>query len=464
MRRKAIHKSINKMPRPVQRMLKGAAQLLPNRLLYGRRYLEAREFLRESQWWSTADLRNYQEDKLRELIRHAYENVPYYRDLFNDRGLRPDDVRTVEDLKKLPFLTKDKIRENYDRLKAQNIPESDRVVSHTSGSTGQPFEFEETADATSLERAFMNRVFSAHDTDVYHDKTVWLRSYSPDQGDPIYRYDPHVASLYLSPFHISRERIPEYVRHINDYGADTLVGYPSSIYIFATLLEKTDYQLQHVRAVHTGSEQLIDEWRDRIESVLGVPVYDHYGMAEKVGLFHQCPESSAYHENLEYGVVEIADPQNGTGEVVGTSLFNYAMPLIRYRMGDRATLHRGDTACPCGRGLPLTIETFEGRTDDLLQTPDGRILPGVNFYTLMYSVEGVDMFKIVQDVVNEVNVRVVVGNEFSAEQRQQLTAGLRNRLGEEISINLRVVNSIERDESTGKIRCIESNIDDENEH
>jgi phenylacetate-CoA ligase len=134
------------------------------------------------------------------------------------------------------------------------------------------------------------------------------------------------------------------------------------------------------------------------------------------------------------------------------------MPLIRYRMGDRATLNRDSISCACGRGLPLTIESFEGRADDLLHTPDGRILPGVNFYTLMYSVDGIDMFKIEQSEVDRVNVQIMAGEEFGSDQHRHLTNGLRNRLGYEVDIQVSIVDAIERDESTGKIRCIESSV------
>lgn len=437
-------------------IIKQTVSYMPKRYVIGKKYSNIRSFLNDSQWWSEDQLREYQEDRLQELIEHAYQNVPYYRDLFDKQGLSPSDIQTVDDLSKLPRLTKDDIRQNYERLQAQNVDNA--IINHTSGSTGEPFTFKESSDIEQVERAFINRAFNAHETDLYHEKTVWLRSYSPDEAEPIYKYEPHLGILFLSPFHLSPDRLNEYVELINSFGASTLVGYPSSVYIFATLLKDSDLSLSHIKTVHTGSENFLPKWRDRVESILGVPAKDHYGMAEKVGLFHQCSESYKYHENLEYGVVEIVDRDDGTGQIVGTSLWNYAMPLIRYEMGDKATINKGSTTCDCGRGLPLTVEQFEGRTDDILRTPDGRLLPAVNFYTLMYDIEGVEMFKLVQTAVDHVEVRLVVSDSYDKANEAELRSGLNQRVGDNVDIQIQYTDIIERDPDSGKIRCVESRI------
>jgi phenylacetate-CoA ligase len=218
--------------------------------------------------------------------------------------------------------------------------------------------------------------------------------------------------------------------------------------------------LSSIDVVHTGSENLLQSWRERIESVLGVPVKDHYGMAERVGLFHQCSESDAYHENPEYGVVELLETDYGRSrEVVGTCLWNYAMPLIRYRMGDKASINENNHTCSCGRGLPLRVGKFEGRDDDILRTPDGRMLPGVNFYTLMHQIDGVEIFRIVQRAIDEINIDLVVSQEFDEDCERELHSGLRKRIGEEVTITIEYTDMIERDEQSGKIRCIESELE-----
>ena len=175
---------------------------------------------------------------------------------------------------------------------------------------------------------------------------------------------------------------------INGCRARVLVGYPSSLFILATLLEGSGLGLTHVRVAHAASEQMLPHWKQKIETVLGIPVKAHYGMIEKVSMFFQCDGSNCYHESLEYGVTEFVNQENGAGQVVGTGFLNYAMPFIRYQTNDTARINTGETQCKCGRGLPLSVEDFEGRADDILVTSDGRYLPGVNFYTMMYKTPG----------------------------------------------------------------------------
>ncbi|MFC1977598.1 phenylacetate--CoA ligase family protein [Chloroflexota bacterium] len=456
MKRKKVQEWVNSLPYPVRQIIKYASAALPPRLVHGRVFLETCRFLRDSQWWSRERLAEYQVGRLRDLLRHAYENVPYYRRVFDERGLRPEDIQDVDDLKKLPYLTKEIIRENYHDLRARNI--SRTIKTHTSGSSGEPFVFEEPSHADQVERAFIVRAFGAHNSRLFFEKSAWLRSYVPKSNAPLHRHDPHLRILYLSAYNLSPETLPEYVRLIDSYGAKLLVGYPSSLYVFSMLLEGSGMHLDHLEVAHTGSEELPAPWRERIETVLNIPVKDHYGMSEKVALFHQCCESNLYHENLEYAVVEVVDMEDSVGEVVGTSLWNYAMPLIRYRMADLAKVHTGEQVCSCGRGLPLTMVGFEGRSDDIIITPERRFIPPVNFYTLMHRMEKVKMFQIIQHSVDRIEVKIVPSDDLDEHSMALLERGLRERLGRDICIDICQVRQIERNRDTGKMRCIESRV------
>ena len=189
--------------------------------------------------------------------------------------------------------------------------------------------------------------------------------------------------------------------------------------------------------------------------MLRIPVKCHYGMIEKVAMFFQCGSSDCYHESMEYGVTEFIDGPNGVPEVVGTGFLNYAMPLIRYKPNDCVKLNVSNQQCKCGRGLPLTVEDFEGRSDDILVTPNGRLLPGVNFYTMMYKIEGVQMFQIIQHSPDAIEVKVVPSVSFNETSMASLREGLCNRIGN-VGIDIKLMNEIERSKTTGKIRCIVS--------
>jgi len=235
-----------------------------------------------------------------------------------------------------------------------------------------------------------------------------------------------------------------------------LVAYPSSAYILAMLLESSGLHLKNIRVVHVASEKMPQEWVEYIKQVMEVPVYAHYGMIERVSMGFQCPESEGcYHENLEYGVTEyIHNPMTNSVDVVATGFINWAMPFIRYRVGDCAILNEGDQLCSCGRGLPLRVVDYEGRSDDILVSPDGVYIPPVNFYTMMYKIGGVGMFQIRQVDPYSVVVQVVPTDVARSDLLDELHVGLQERLGVGFTISIEIVEEIVRSQQTGKIRCV----------
>ena len=447
-----VLKFVKRMPKPLQRL---SYKVIPFSIRYGAEYRDTYSFITKSQWWDTEKLRLHQLKELTKLLEHAYENVPYYREIFDQRSLKPKDIRSISDMQKLPILTRDIIRSRYSDLTARNALKSRIVNFSTSGSTGNRLTFSGTESMYKKEAAFVTRSFNAHGSKLYREKSVWLRRYVPEDNQPVFMHDYELNRLYLSAYHLSPATVKQYVDIINSYGAKLLVGYPSSLYILALLLEESGLRLNNIRKAHAASEKMLREWKQKIETVLKIPVKCHYGMIEKVAMFFQCGSSDCYHESMEYGVTEFIDGHNGVPEVIGTGFLNYAMPLIRYKPNDCAKLNVSNRQCKCGRGLPLTVEDFEGRSDDILVTPDGRLLPGVNFYTMMYKIEGVQMFQIVQHSPGAIEVKVVPSVSFNDASMASLREGLCNRIGN-VGIDIKLMDEIERSKTTGKIRCIVS--------
>ena len=449
----AVSRLARKMPGPLRRLYYAS---VPFSVRYGSEFRETSKFLSRSQWWGRQELEAHQLEQLGRLLEHAYTNVPYYQKVFNERGLKPRDIQSLADLSKLPILTRDIIWENFDGLIATNVQREGLKKFSTSGSTGNRLTFLGEDILYKAEAAYVARAFSAHGSKLNDEMSIWLRRYVPDDGGSIFKHDLELRRLYLSAYHLSLNRLKEYVDLINGCQARVLVGYPSSLYILASLLEGSGLRLTNVRVAHAASEQMLAHWRQKIETVLGIPVKAHYGMIEKVSMFFQCDCSDFYHESLEYGVTEFVNPEHGVGQVVGTGFLNYAMPFIRYQMNDTARVNAGETKCKCGRGLPLSVEDFEGRADDILVTSDGRYLPGVNFYTMMYKTPGVKMFQIMQQAPDSVEVLVVPSDTFDDTSMQLLRKGLTDRLGS-VTLEIKLVNDIERSRQTGKIRCIINN-------
>ena len=425
---------------------------LPFSWRYGREYRQILGWLRRSQWWDEERLRAMQAEQLGRLVAHAYENVPYYRRAFELRKLTPADIQRPEDLAFLPVLTREDVRANLDRLvdrtRATRAGIAGVVAFKTSGSTGAPLRFWGTEDMYKAEAAHVTRAFEAHGARLYREKTIWLRRYVPPEGGPLFYHDPELRRLYLSAYHLNRETVGQYVDWMRDYGAGVLVGYPSSVYLFARLLGETGLEAPRFRSAHVASEQVLPHWQETAERILCCPVRAHYGMMEKVSLHFQC-EAGAYHEALEYGVTEIVD-----GKVIATGFMNGLMPFIRYDTGDRATPNTGSRVCACGRGLPVTVAAFDGRQDDILLRADGGGVPGVNFYTMMYRVPGVAMFQIVQEARDHVTVRVVPGPAYTPESTASIVRGMGERLGAGMAVRVDLVDEIERSATTGKIRCV----------
>jgi len=418
-------------------------------------FLKWYNFLQESQWWSREKLEEYQMRQLSKLLHHAYENVPYYRRVFDERGLKPKDIQDFKDLRKLPILTKEIIRKNFNQLIARNIKRRDLVESHTSGSTGAPFKFLELISSAKIEAAFIYRIYNSWGYN-FGEKTIMLRSYVPQNREPLVRFNRSYNILYFSSYHLTKENVIKYVELMNNFGARILIGYPSSVYILALFLKKTGLKLPHIQRVHVASEKLLKTQAELIENVLGIKPTEHYGLAEKVVLLHRCGCSPYFHENMEYGIFETENITFNRGTVVGTSLFNYAFPLIRYKPNDIAILNTNNTPqkCPCGRGLPLTVKEIEGREDDIIITPEGAMLPGVNFYTMFYKLKEIEMFELIQENIDSLTVNIVPSKHFNRKTYDNLIKGLKERVGSGMKININKVNEIKRDLRSGKVKCI----------
>ena len=398
----------------------------------------------------TAELLEEQRLALLDLIRHASTNVPYYRRYFQDNGLTLKDFESVEDLRKLPILNKEIISGNTadfldDRLDPKQLAEF-----KTSGSTGVKFIFKGTDSMLKKEAAFVTRAYQAHGSKLYEDWSIWIRRYVPEgPGAPLFKADYELRRVYMSAYHLNNRSVHDYVKLINSFKYETISTYPSTAYALACLLEEENLSIPYVKSIHLASEMLADEWAERIRAVLpGVKVKAHYGQMEKCSFFHQA-DSDFYVDDLEYGVTEFVE-SDGQAKVIGTGFLNRAMPFIRYDIGDRVEV----LDAPINeRGLPSRVKRFIGRSDDIIITPEGNRLPGVNFYTMMYKIPGIKMFQIIQEDFDNITVKIVPNSEWSEKMAETTRKKLSERLGS-MKIHIEECSEIARSTRTGKIRCI----------
>ena len=317
----------------------------PDFVLYSAVFWDTYNFLQESQWWDRKKLEQYQIGQLRKLLHHAYENIPYYHKIFKERNLRPEDIKHIEDLTKIPSLDKDTFKSHFSEMVSENVKTRTVPLSHTSGTTGKPLQFYQSYSENIVEWAFICHQWSRVG---YRpgERRVELRGPPIDKKTPII-YRPLDGVLRLSPIIGNRNVAERYLDRMKSFGARFLHGYPSAIAAFASVIRKYGLKVSFkLEAVLLASETVYDWERDLIEEIFNCRTFAHYGLAEHVVLAAECEKSSSYHCVPQYGVTEV-DPE--THEILGTGFLNYINPIIRYRTTD-VSLSPLSLGCEsCGR-------------------------------------------------------------------------------------------------------------------
>lgn len=349
---------------------------LPLRIRYGGTLNLARHFLEASQWWSHEQHRAYQLQEMKKLLDHAYKHVPYYRRTWQQAGIAPADIRSLEDVQHLPFLTKEQVREHKEELVAENYRHK-LLPFNTGGSTGQPLEFYwEHGRTRSLERAFMWRQWKWAGFE-YGQRTAVLRGQTVAEN---IHFDPIDNHLFLSGFDLTASAARHYLDVLRNFRPISLQAYPATATVLANYMKQAnELPPDSLRVVLCGSENLYPAQRALLEEVFRCRVYSWYGLGESVCLAGGCEQSDAYHVYTEYGYTELIDNEGNPlpwregarGELVATGFNNWAMPLIRYRTADVAIV--GPDHCSCGRNYPL-LSRIEGRKQEYIVAGDGRLV------------------------------------------------------------------------------------------
>lgn len=426
------------------------------------RYLAEYE---RDQWRPLEELKAIQWAKTVSLLQFSYEHVPYYRDRWDAAGIHWQDIKSMEDFARLPLLTKDDIRNNYDRLIAR--PFMGRTIrKKTGGSTGQPLVFEYTKESNQRRQAVMMRDYAwAGARPGRRTAYVWGSDIGKVPMAKRIKSELHNRLLrrkMLDSFLLSGGNIDEYLNAIDRYRPDVLVGYVSPLHLLARHRLKRGGPRWQPKTIITGAERLLDFQRHDLEQAFGCKVFNTYGCREFMSIAAECSEHCGLHINMDHLVVELLDPHDQparTGQVVITDLHNYGMPFIRYVNGDLANELTG--TCTCGRQLPR-LGSVEGRMLDVIRTQDGRMLAGEFFPHLMKDIPGVEKFQVVQKSLQGLTINIVKGEAFSREAMQILNIEIRKVLGTDIDIQYKFVATIPLT-SSGKLRVTISELSETTE-
>lgn len=352
---------------------------IPDSIKFGKIYKDYLKLLDESQWWSEKKIEEYQWTKLEQLLNHAYENVPYYRDAFNAKGIMPKDIKDFSDFKeKVPILTKDIIRENLKFMIAINYPRSKGLYVTTGGSSGIPLGlYYQKGVSRPKEFAFVTAMWKRVGYKP-GDKLAVLRGHLIKNGNKnkFFEYEPIRNRLILSSFHMLEENLPLYIEEIIKFKPLFIHAYPSSLTILANYVKNKNIKgLPGLKGVLIGSETILPWQISLFNEVFKCRVFFWYGLTEMCALASICECSDYYHIFPEYSYVELVDTQLYNGEIIeeiiGTTFDNYFMPLIRYKTMDYAV--SVDLKCKCGRNHKL-LSKILGRSQDFFIDSKGNLI------------------------------------------------------------------------------------------
>jgi len=418
--------------------------------------------IRKAERLKPSEMAELQNRKLRAIVKHAYENVPYYHKLFNSVELKPEDIKTKEDLVKIPITTK-KILQKIpitERI-ARGVDISKCIKGRTSGSTGEPLDVLFGCKELSHRIAMQTRVYGLN----FADKKVSIleRDPTPSQGSPAMIFGKvkkclNSVGLWRRYYFSLFEEPQELVSKLLEIKPDIIETYPSILKLMARFMKEKNIHGIAPKLIFTEAELLNKEDKKQIEAVFGSKITDLYGIVEFGILAWECDRHQGYHINSDIILVEaIKDNQQvygEEGEVICSDLTNYAMPFIRYAVGDRVILSK--EKCNCGRNFPL-IKLMEGRSNDFIILPSGKIVSPLLLGVDLEKIEGISQYKLVQESVDIFNVQIVSGQNFEETTIEEFENVLRKILGGDIKININIVDEIPREKS-GKIRPITSKV------
>lgn len=421
---------------------------------YGKAFWKYLSEYEERNTWPYEKLCEFRDRRLSRMIKHCYATVPYYTKLFDEGGVSPERIKHLDDLKILPVLTKEIINKQPDRFLSTAYPMEHMIKQHTSGTTGAGLVFKTTQKAICEQWAVWWRYRKKLGIDYGTLCALFGgRSVVPVNRTtpPFYRINKPCEQVYFSAYHMNNNNMPHYIDALEKYKPIWIHGYPSSISFLAQYMIENDVKLSYdVQWITTGAENLHENQKNAIQKAFGIYPYQHYGMTEGVANISE----NIHHKYMideDYAAVEFLRNESiDTYRIVGTSLTNYAMPLLRYEVGDNAVLEVDDSR---------SVLTIDGRKEDYLVLSNGVTIGRLDhIFKDMVNVKEAQIF---QDIDGKITFYVVRGKNYKVEDENRLHKEIKERIGSE-PYQISYKDKIARTKS-GKIRFVISERTDKSE-
>ncbi len=425
-------------PQPVKSLAGRVYRSIPASLRYGAASTRFQNEAREVETWDTETTRRYQVAALRDSL-IAASAAPFYAERFADCGVDPMKFESLEQLSDYPLLSKDELIRHRDQIVTGDV--SQRLAMSTGGSSGVPVSF------------FLQKGISRPKEQAYLDAT-WARlGYRCDDRVAVIRggvtssradgaisyHDAARDWLVLSSYHLTAERLPEYVAALNRFRPKHLLAYPSTALMLMHLGAKLDFSLTSMLC---SSERLSAESQRQLEAYFNVPVMHWYGHSERVVLAAQRKESTDLHFWPTYGFVEFGEPDaEGNREIIGTSFHNHVMPFVRYRTGDLAKITNGAVSEVVGRDYEFLVSSTGRRIS----------LTAINMHDSLF--EGLLAVQFHQHQPGVAECLLLPGPSWTKDREPAIHSGLIKKLGDDFTLTLRATDRMEQT-SAGKHRWL----------
>ncbi len=426
-------------------------------VMLGLRFYPAIRSISRMPFASRDSIEAYQLSRIKELVTFAYANVPFYRNKYDEAGIRPGDIKTFHDFKRLPTVTKKEIVENYPHnILASGTDLGRCIISRSSGSSGAIVNvvYETGALVEYILAGF--RIYSmVMDYKPWHKQVYIYTSPYPIKG---------ILGAYRLYFIPTVNDIDDTIAELRRTRPDLLVCYPSHLRQLSHSISHEDLKLIKPLAISVNSEMSTQGERDELAGFFGCGVYDEYSTEELTRVAAQC-KTKNYHIFEDINYIEIlnergTDAEDGeVGEIVGTNLHNFTMPFIRYKQSDMASISSG--TCSCGRNFKL-LSGLKGRKNDEFILPGGETLSSGFLLDASYSLilgfeNAIKDYCIIQESVDSIVMEVIAGNGYSEEKRVRMENALRKIIGEKVVVKFTRVEELYKTKS-GKQNPIISKI------
>lgn len=407
--------------------------------------------------WSSSEIKDWQNEKLKNLISHIYHHTVYYKEMFNKYRLKPSDIKDISDLQKLPVMTKEDIINNSEKLIPDNLNNFRYKNVATGGSTGVPLKYR--IDMQSYSYATATRYHHWENNGYnFGDRLAVLggRSIIPDyensRSHNIYHYFIHKYSL--NGINMSDQVCDRYLDFFIKKKIKYIYGYASAIYLLASRAEKRGIEFPDLDVCFTTGEMNPDEYREKIISVFNCKLIDIYGAMDG-GISTYELNTGAYYVGYN-SIVEIENQANGSnsGNILITDLFNYTSPFIRYQIGDQVALFQDNELRNKYNGQ--IISKVWGRDLDIIRLENGHVLTGIGF-TGYFRTLNVRAFRIEKIAPMHIECTIQKNDQYTNDEEDHIIATFKQQTGEECKISFKYVEKLESTPS-GKNKYFIANI------